>query len=172
MGALDEGGRWWAPWLKKTCGKPAGRKRKRKRRESAPGGAPIHFPRYHEWLPRFFTKLIECSSPLRTMRQLPVKLSSGGNADAPSPAEDNIKSASIWQNSRFVIALIRCTFCQPSFPVPLVLSTRCSRISPDHPFPFLRAALPFPSPVLYVSVYRHSCGTGHEHICTHVCARV
>lgn len=65
--------------------------------------------RYRDWLLRFFTKLIECSPPLRTMRQLPVELSSIGRGAAPLAPADNIKSAPIWQNSRSVMALIRCT---------------------------------------------------------------
>lgn len=151
---------------KKVCGKSAERNRKREgiisSRLLEP---PFIFQRYREWLPRFFTKLIECSPPLRTMRQLPVKLSSARNADAPSPAADNIKSASIWQNSRSVIALIRCTLCQPSFPIPIVLSPPRSRISLDHLFSFLL----FPVALLFsltysVSVYWHSCRTRREHI--------
>lgn len=71
--------------------------------------APFICQRYREWLPRFFTKLIECSPPLRTTRQLPAELSSVARTCAPAPAADNIKSAAIWQNSRSVMALIRCT---------------------------------------------------------------
>lgn len=43
------------------------------------------------------------------MRQLPVELSSIGRGAAPLAPADNIKSAPIWQNSRSVMALIRCT---------------------------------------------------------------
>lgn len=43
------------------------------------------------------------------MRQLPVELSSIGRGAAPHAPADNIKSAPIWQNSRSVMALIRCT---------------------------------------------------------------
>lgn len=56
------------------------------------------------------------------MRQLPVELSSiGREAAMPAPA-DNIKSAPIWQNSRSVMALIRCTLPNPIHRLP-TLST-------------------------------------------------
>jgi len=127
------------------------RKKERERESQSLVEPPFIFQRYREWLPRFFTKLIECSLPLRTARQLPVELSSFGRTGAPSLVADNIKSAPIWQNSRSVMALIRCTLPAVVPPNPFALSPPCtslhSRISPDHfspsPFPIL---LPLHSP--------------------------
>lgn len=72
--------------------------------------------RYRDWLHRFFTKLIECSPPLRTMRQLPVELSSVGREAESLARTDNIKSAPIWQNSGSIMALIRCTLPASNLP--------------------------------------------------------
>lgn len=85
---------------RKVVGAPFEEAERKRERKSARDGVSIHFQRYREWLQRFFTKLIECSPPLRTVRQLPVELSSAERIDAPSAAADNIKSAPIWQNSR------------------------------------------------------------------------
>jgi len=117
------------------------RERKRERESQSLMEPPFIFQRYREWLPRFFTKLIECSLPLRTARQLPVELSSVGRIGAPLLVADNIKSAPIWQNSRSVMALIRCTLPAVVSPNLFALSPPCSslrsRISPDHLSPSL-----------------------------------
>lgn len=72
----------------------------RREGESQQLESPFIFQRYRVWLLCFFTKLIECSPPLRTVRQLPVKLSSDERTGASTAIPDNIKSTPIWQNSR------------------------------------------------------------------------
>lgn len=84
---VDERANIGRRWLKKTRAEVGGG------RGAGAGESPFICRRYREWLPRFFTKLIECSPPLRTMRQLPAKLSSAGCRDAPVAIADNIKSA-------------------------------------------------------------------------------
>lgn len=149
-GALVEEGLRLAK-RKRERGRERGRKRESQSLAVEP---PFIFQRYREWLPRFFTKLIECSLPLRTARQLPVELSSVGPIGAPSLVADNIKSAPIWQNSRSVMALIRCTLPAVVSPDLFTLSPPCSslrsRISPItfHPPPSL-----FPILLLLYSVW-------------------
>lgn len=69
-----------------------------------------------EW--PFFTKLIECSPPLHTMRQLPEKLSFSTEERVGGSYSVNIKAARIWQNSATVMALIRC-----ALPTPFCITT-------------------------------------------------
>lgn len=94
---FEEGLRRVSAERKRDTERKEGRERER---ESQRSESPFIFQRYREWLLRFFTKLIECSPPLRTVRQLPVELSSAERTGAPTAAADNIKSAPIWQNSR------------------------------------------------------------------------
>lgn len=95
--------------------------------------------RYRDWLHRFFTKLIECSPPLRTMRQLPVELSSVGREAESLARTDNIKSAPIWQNSRSIMALIRCTLPASNLPTisTLPLIRRFALILSSCPYSYL-----------------------------------
>lgn len=88
------------------------------------------------------------------MRQLPVELSSIGRGAAPHAPADNIKSAPIWQNSRSVMALIRCTLpaskpYPPSLypfhaesPRALRVSTVSSAVSTLYTFSFTSSSLP------------------------------
>lgn len=100
------------------------------------------------------------------MRQLPVELSSVGREAESLARTDNIKSAPIWQNSRSIMALIRCTLPASNLPTistlpltrrfALILSSCLYSYLPSFPHSF-DVIHPFSFTTSLLSTYNSPC---------------